>query len=170
MANQSPESPEEAAVLESMALLAMLQTAFGVWQGVEGRRAGQDPSAQEPPEVTRPYLRVAADALQELRLQLAAGRVLARHGEDTPLAASVRYFDLLMKLRYAERVLQRVHQRLMSLYPEVEDALIEEVREVHHAAEMLLDAEGEAVLDALPAFLNRVAGFITHLRRALRRQ
>ncbi len=181
MANRFSESPEDAAVLQSMTLLATLQTAFDVWQGVEGRRAGRDPSVQEPPEVTRPYLRVAADALQELRLQLAAGRMLARRAVsaseqvalgrtgEASLAASVRHFDLLMKPRHTERVLQGAHQRLMSLYPEVEEALVEEVREAHHAAERLLDAEGDAFLDALPIFLNRLAAFITHLRQALRR-
>lgn len=160
-------TPDEAAVLQSMTLLATLQTAMDVREAVEGRRAGCDPSGQEPPEITRPYLRVAGQKLQELHLQLLAGRLLALQADEASLAASVRRFDLLMKLRRVERLLHGMHQRLLSLYPEVPEEVVEEARTAHSVCTALLEAEADALLLRLPSLLRRLNVFATHLHRVL---
>lgn len=159
--------PDEAAVLQSMTLLATLQTAMDVREAVEGRRAGSDPSGQEPPEVTRPYLRVAGQELQELHLQLLAGRLLALRADEASLAASVRRFDLLMKLRRVERLLHGAHQRLLSLYPEAPEEVVEEARTAHSLCTALLEAEEDTLLLRLPSLLKQLNAFAAHLHRAL---
>lgn len=163
------DTPDEAAVLQSMTLLATLQTAMGVREAVEGRRTGRDPSGQEPPEVTRPYLRVAGQELRELHLQLLAGHLLAFRADEESLAASVRRFDLLMKLRRVERLLHGAHQRLLSLYPEVPEELVEEARTTHGMCAALLEAEEDALLLRLPSLLRQLNAFAAHLHRALSR-
>lgn len=160
-------TPDEAAVLQSMTLLATLQTAMDVREAVEGRRAGSDPSGQEPPEITRPYLRVAGQELQELHLQLLAGRLLALRADEESLAASVRRFDLLMKLRRAERLLHGAHQRLLSLYPEAPEELVEEARTTHGVCRALLEAEEDAFLVHLSSLLRQLNAFAAHLHRTL---
>lgn len=167
--NMLPDSdtPDEAAVLQSMTLLATLQTAMDVREAVEGRRTGRDPSGQEPPEITRPYLRVADQELQELHLQLLAGHLLALQTGEESLAASVRRFDLLMKLRRVERLLHGAHQRLLSLYPEVSEELIEEARTTHGVCTVLLEAEEDAFLMHLPSLLRQLSAFAAHLHRTL---
>lgn len=175
--SESGSSSGEAAVLQSMTLLATLQTATNVWEAVEARRAGRDPSAQEPPEVTRPYLWAASRALRQLHAQLFAGYVLAHtqaKGEDATkqavsrrMADSVRRFDLLMKLSRAARLLQGTHQRLLSLYPEVSEGLVEEARRLHDACEAFQEEAEEAFLTRLEGFLRRLQGFTARMRREL---
>lgn len=169
MAETFPESevPGEAVVLQSMTLLATLQTAMDVREAVEGRRAGRDPSGQEPPEVTRPYLRVAEQELRELHLQLLAGHLLALRADEESLAASVRRFDLLMKLRRTERLLHGTHQRLLSLYPEVPEALVEAARTTHSVCAALLEAEEDTFLLRLPPLLRQINALASHLHRVL---
>lgn len=144
--SSSQEAPDSAAVLESMTLLATLSTAAEVREGVRERHAGRDPSAQAPIDVASARLHDVRGTLMDLLMQLMLGQIpLDRHdGHD--LAHAVRHFDLLMKLRRAERLTQAMHQHLLSLYPEVSEELVEEARRVHDQIEALLDtdsAEGE---------------------------
>jgi phosphate uptake regulator len=161
-----PESsPDSAAVLESMTLLATLATATDVRNAVADRRAGRDPSAQEPAGVAAAHLRESGNDLMDLGMQLMLGRVHLAHHEEGPLAAAVRHFDVLMKLRRAERLLQSMHQRLLSLYPDVSEALVEEARHVHGQVDALVDAaDAETVLPALEEVLERVVGLVVWTR------
>lgn len=134
-------SPAEAAVFQSMTLLATLSTAAEVREAMAERRAGRDPSAQEPHQVVVPYLRVATRELQALFMQLLLSHVNVRHDHDEALVLLVRHFDERMKWRRVVRLLQGVHQRLLSLYPDVSEALVEEARRVHRDAEALFDGE-----------------------------
>ncbi len=175
------DTPNTAAALQSMTLLATLQAAADVCEAVTRRRAGQDPAAQEAPAVARPALWRACYALEALRRQLRASLVHVEshsHVEghvpgEASLAASVRRFDVLMKLGRAARVLHAAHQRLMSLYPAVPEALLEDARRLHDCAERL--AEGDAARppgersfeDVLADFLAALGRFAEALRRAL---
>lgn len=138
-----------------MALLATLTTAEDVRSAIDERRAGRDPSAQEPQQVAVPYLRTAAGELQTLLMQLLMSHVNLRHDHDEALAVAVRHFDERMKLRRVVRLLQGMHQRLLSLYPEVSEQLVEEARVVHRDAETLLDSDVEVFVDQLGAMLER---------------
>lgn len=139
MSESPPEPPDSAAVLESMTLLATLSTAATVRESVAERRAGYDPSAQEPPARAAVRLRSAGRTLMDLLMQIALSRVpLEREGEED-LSHAVRHFDLLLKLRRAERLTQAMHQHLLSLYPDVSEALVEEARGVHDEVDRFLD-------------------------------
>jgi hypothetical protein len=158
--------PSAAAVLESMALLATLSTAHEVGQAVAARRAGRDPAAQEPSDVAAPALREAARELNDVLMQLLLGRMHVRHHAEDDLAAAVRHFDLLLKLRRAARLVHAIHQRLLSLYPDVSPELVEEARHAEAELGRLLDADPETVApkvfaDTLDAFIERALGLVT---------
>ncbi len=155
MNESSPtEEPDPAAVLESMTLLATLSTAASVRKSVAERRAGYDPSAQEPADRAAIRLRSTGRMLMDLLMQVALSRVPLAQGENGQLSRAVRHFDLLLKLRRAERLVQAMHQHLLSLYPEVSEALVEEARitrdEIARLLETALsDTEGPRLSDVL---------------------
>lgn len=159
------EAPSAAAVLESMTLLATLSTATDLRHSVAERRAGRDPSAQEPPERAAASVRLATSRLMDLGMQLLMGRTHLAHHDEGALAAAVRHFDLLLKLRQSERALHNLHQRLLSLYPDVSEPLLEDVREVHDAVATLVDdGRMETVLPELDAIANRIVGTVVWAR------
>jgi hypothetical protein len=162
----SPDRPGSAAVLESMTLLATLSTAEEVRTSVAERRAGRDPSAQAPSDLAEARLHEAREALMELLMQLVLGRVPLERDDEADLAHAVRHFDLLMKLRRAERLVKTMHQHLLSLYPDVSEALVEEARQVHGTLRALREAgsvEAETV-PALPDVLERGLSFVVWTR------
>jgi hypothetical protein len=127
----SESSPDSAAVLESMTLLATLSTAAEVREAVQDRRTGRDPAAQAPSDVAIVRLHEARRTLMDLLMQLVLGQVPLERHEEHALGHAVRQFDLLMKLRRAKRLTKTMHQHLLSLYPEVSEELVEEARHVH---------------------------------------
>jgi hypothetical protein len=146
-----------------MTLLATLSTAEEVRESMAERRAGRDPSAQAPPELATARLHEAGDTLMDLLMQLVLGQVPQE--DDEQLAQAVRHFDLLMKLRRAERLVTTMHQHLLSLYPEVSEALVEEARHVHGKIDTLLDTDsGAAPPPALPDILERGLSFVVWTR------
>jgi len=160
----SDGAPESAAVLQSMTLLATLSTAEEVRESMAERRAGRDPSAQAPPDLATARLHEAGDTLMDLLMQLVLGQVPQLDNEEE-LAHAVRHFDLLMKLRRAERLVTTMHQHLLSLYPDVSESLVEEARHIHGDLEQLLDVElsaGDA--PALPDLLERGISFVVWTR------
>ncbi len=157
----------EAAVWQAMVLFSTLSTAAEVWHAARERRAGRDPSGQEPATVVRPYLRAAAAELQALLMQLQAGRLHAERAGEGYVARLVRRYDALMALRRAERLLHVVHQRLLSLYPAVGEALVEEARLLHRQGAGLLEAADEAFLEALGPFCHRALVFTGSLHRVV---
>lgn len=147
-------APSDAAILRSMALLATLSTAATVAQAAAERRAGRDPSAQEAEPVARPLLRQALREAHPLLLRMQAALAYLRHQPEDRLPLLVRQFDLLLTLTRTARLLQTIHQRLLSLYPAIPAELAEEARQVQAAAEAQL-AEDEADLEALTALVER---------------
>jgi hypothetical protein len=163
--NGSGGAPESAAVLQSMTLLATLSTAEEVRTSMTERRAGRDPSAQAPPALASARLHDAGETLMDLLMQLVLGQVPERD-DDEDLAHAVRHFDLLMKLRRAERLVTTMHQHLLSLYPDVSEELVEEARHVHREIDALLDGEetGAASPSSLPDVLERGVSFVVWTR------
>lgn len=154
----SSDAPDSAAVLESMTLLATLSTAAEVSESMAARHAGRDPSAQAPVERAVTRLRTARSTLLDLLMQLALGRVPLEQEEDA-LPRAVRHFDLLMKLRRVERITQEMHQHLLSLYPDVSEALVEEARITRNEVAHFLDTapsdpEGPHLADVLERAIN----------------
>jgi len=157
-------APDSAAVLQSMTLLATLSTAEEVCESMAERHAGRDPSAQAPPDLAAARLHEAGDSLMDLLMQLVLGQV-PREDEEEELAHAVRHFDLLMKLRRAERLVTTMHQHLLSLYPTVSETLIEEARHVHDEVETLIEVNPEAeTAPDLPDVLERGISFVVWTR------
>ena len=150
----------EAAVWQAMVLFSTLSTATNVWHGVRERRAGRDPSEQEASAVVRPYLRHAAGELQARLMQLQASRLRAATDAEGHVAALVRRYQELMTLRQVARELHTIHQRLLSLYPAVHEALVEEARLLHSTCEQCLAGQEE---EALPRFVHRALVFTGQL-------
>lgn len=165
MSERSPNGvPASAAVLESMTLLATLSTAEEVRESMAERRAGRDPSAQAPADLAAARLHEAGETLMDLLMQLVLGQV-PQEDDEEELAHAVRHFDLLMKLRRAERLVTTMHQHLLSLYPEVSEALVEEARHVHGEIDDLLDTDSAADSPpALPDVLERGLSFVVWTR------
>ncbi|WP_103020639.1 hypothetical protein [Salinibacter altiplanensis] len=131
--------PDAAAVLESMTLLASLSTAATLHESAVQRRAGRDPSAQAPIDQAVARLQNAGQTLMDLLMEMALSRVPLEQRDEDPLPHAVRHFDLLMKMRRAERLAQAMHQHLLSLYPEISEELVEEARRTHDEIEQFVD-------------------------------
>ena len=157
-----PPAPDdaraEAAVWQALVLFSTLSTAADVWHEARERRAGRDPSAQEAAAVVRPLLRQAAGTLQARLMQLQAR--LLRADDEGAVAALLRRYHELMTLRHVGQELHLIHQRLLSLYPDVSEALVEEARLLSREAARQLDGAGSEALGALVrrglVFANRV--------------
>ena len=161
------DSRAEAAVFQAASLLSVLTSAAEVWHAAKERRAGRDPSAQEDATVVRPYLRRAQREGQEMVMRLQASLAYAARADEDALTTLVRRFDSLLTLGRLARLMQTVHQRLLSLYPDVREDLIEEARHLQANAAALLDGEVDAFTDSLPPFLDRALRFNRQLERAL---
>lgn len=149
--------------LRAMALLASLRTAVDVVVALAERQAGRDPSAQEAPEAVRPYLRAAHATLRSVvgRLQV---RLAVPPVEE---AALVQAFEDRMLLARAAREGHVVHQRLLSLYPEVSETLVERARAVQAEAARLAAAPEEGFEEALAAWVESASAFLEELAWAV---
>jgi hypothetical protein len=168
MPSSVPDDPRtEAAVWQAMVLFSTLSTATEVWSAAEERRAGHDPSTQEDAGFVRPYLREANGELQALLMRLRASLVYADQVDDGRVARLVRRFNDLSTVHRAARVLHVMHQRLLSLYPDVPEEVVEEARVLYGQASDLLDVRGMGFVERLEIFSLDALRFAGHLHRAL---
>lgn len=68
-----------------------------------------------------------------------------------------------MKLRRAERLTHAVHQRLLSLYPDVSEALVEEARVVEQQLTALRAEDADATV-SFGAAIERAIGLVVWAR------
>jgi len=159
----------EAAVAEALTLFSTLATAADVWHSISERQAGHDPTTQEGEAWVRPYLRAARRELRSVLLELHAS--LAHAHVTTPTndrsTRLVRHGSELMLLQRAARLLQPMHQRLLSLYPRVAENLVEDARTLQTEATHLLDSEDASHHANASAFVRRAFGFCDALEEAL---
>ena len=159
----------EAAVWQAMVLFSTFSTATNVWHAMRECRAGRDPSAQEQAAFVQAYLRRAAGELQALLMQLQAARIQAERAEDEGyIAVLVRRYHDLMTLRRVVHHLKTIHQRLLSLYPDVAEALVEEARLLRDESSALLGAEDEVFTAQCSPFLRRALIFTGSLHDVVR--
>jgi len=100
----------------------------------------------------------------DLLMQVVLGHMHLVEQDERPIAVAVRHFDLLMKLRRSERLLHNMHQRLLSLYPDVSESLVEEARAVHGEIERLIEADEEDLLANLDTAAERAISFVVWVR------
>jgi len=161
MASSDDSHRSEAAVAEALTLFSTLTTAADVWHSISERQAGHDPTTQEGDAFVRSYLRTAQQTLLEVLLELHASLAHAHTATstDAPSARLVRHGGELMLLQRAARLLQPIHQRLLSLYPAAPESLVEEARALHTTAAQLLDADHATHHADASAFVRRAFRF-----------
>ena len=144
-----------------MTLVAALRAAYGTSRTIVDRRAGREPSAQEPEGIARTDLDAlrteAASLVVQLRLRAFAG---VPEDEAAALAQAFEDRVLVDDLGGAAR---RAHQKLLSLYPAVPEGVVEEARRLARAA----GAEAEADRPALGDLARRAADWLDDLGVAL---
>ncbi len=152
-----------ATAFHAVALVAAARAAFGTARAIVDRRAGRDPSAQEPETDVRTDLAALRAELAEqvVRLRL---RVVAGLPEGDAAALAQTFEDRLL-LDDIGRTLARVHQKLLSLYPAVPEGLVEQVRQ--RAASAARRATADAYDRDLGAFTITVADLADDLAEAL---
>ena len=148
-----------ARAFHALTLVAAARTAAHASQAVADRRAGRDASEQQAEAPAREGLleavRALAVALLRLRVRLAA------EAPTDETAALVQAFEGRVVLDDVARAARRAHQTLLSLYPAVDEALVEGARRLAASAEALDpdDAPSVAALAAaLADWLDAVAG------------
>lgn len=165
----------EAALLRTMTLLASLNVATELAFGIQERKAGRDPSTDEREEDLLPVLREELDTLKAIFFQLQSSLVLAdnapRAGTDIPEGLPstepvTRFIDLV-RLQKSGNILHRVHQRLLSLYPAIDEHLAETARVLKNECDTLSALDATAFPRALSQFLNQAQPFINRLSRLI---
>ena len=153
--------------LGAMAAVATLRTAATVAANLAARRAGRDPSGQEAPGDARTALSESADELAVLLTALRTRLAIYTEPEDMEAgddqAALVRAFEDRMAMLRLSDELHRVHQRLLSLYPDVDLHLPEVARLLQQEAATLLEVDAqfdrrlEGLVEAAGLFVDALA-------------
>ncbi len=149
-----------------MTMLSTLSVAVDVHQSIRARRAGQDPSSQEPTGQARAYvLRILPDLHHRLA-RLRTSKVAASLARTQPLITAHR-FQQMMILRRLNRNLHLIHQRLLSLYPAISELLVEEARLLESDCRMLVEEAPDDLDTQLNTFLNDGLDFAIRLETEL---
>lgn len=120
----------DAHAFHAVTLVATARTALQTAQKIGDRRAGRDASEQQPAADVRLDL---GDLLRDLRTHVARLRLRAVVGVEDA-ASAVQTFEDRLLIDDLARVLDVVHQKLLSLYPAVDAGLVEAVRQQASAA------------------------------------
>lgn len=152
-----------ATAFHAVALAAAARAALNAARAVSDRLAGRDASAQEPEGPVRTDLLGLHVALGEmvvrLRLRVAVGAPVSR------AAALAQAFEDRLLLDDVATTLRRAHQRLLSLYPAVDDATVEAARVL--AAEAARRAVADDYVAGLADFVAGVSDWVDRLGDAL---
>lgn len=144
----------------TLALVASLRAAVTAARAVADRRAGRDPSEEQPADAARAGLAEAVARLQaglvRLRVRLAVG------APEETTAALVQAFEDRLLVADLAHDLHRAHQHLLSLFPAVEAGLVETVRLTHAEAQSLgetedLETAAAPFVETLSALLGALA-------------
>ena len=97
--------------------------------------------------------------------RLRANLLSCSDGRNYYVIRLVRRFDNLLILQRISRRLHLVHQRLLSLYPEVDADLIEEARILGNKSIEVVETESESELSAFVLYLDRLLDFTAEVQR-----
>lgn len=150
-------------LVDTLALVATLRTALKASDAIVARQCGRDPSEQEPIGRVRDELRTTVESMGSLVLRLRLRLVAGSAPGDR--ARLIREFNDRLALTDLAEQLRVAHQKLLSLYPTVEEELVEEVRLL--GLEVRVHVEGDRSSSFLKSFLERVANALHALRMVL---
>lgn len=143
-----------------MTLAAAVRAAVGASRSIEDRRAGREPSAQEPEDVARADLAALCDEVSTLVVRL---RLHAVAAAPTPETAVLLAFEDLTLVEDLGRAVRRAHQKLLSLYPAVPEDVVEEARRLAVVA----GGEVETGHPALGDLARRTAAWLGDVQETL---
>jgi hypothetical protein len=159
----------EAALLRTMTLLATLTAAAEVKLSITDRKAGRDPSSQESDAVATTYLLEAEDEVRRTLLLLRTSMVVAqRESNADAIAVNIRRFNDLTRIQRLGHLLQRIHQRLLSLYPRIPEDRVEAARLAVKRCHALLEADDAVYFDDAEVCIEQLLLFCDGLRWDLR--
>ena len=162
----------EAALFRTMTLLASLNAAAEIKFGMRERKAGRDPSFDEDESVAIPVLNEELQVLKTLVFQLRSSLAIVdtigdEKQEVEELSQPVNRFIDLMRLEKAGTSLQSIHQRLLSLYPTIDENLAEQARVLKNTAAQLKEQESDNFLTALIPFVDDLELFTHDLAKII---
>ena len=128
-----------APAFHAMALVAAARAAVGAARSILDRREGRDPSEQEDERLARADLHMVASLIAELTVRIRL-RVVTGTPESEAAELAQAFEDRLL-LDDLSRRLRFAHQKQLSLYPEVPEALIETTRQLAADAARLSTAD-----------------------------
>ncbi|MEM6646288.1 MAG: hypothetical protein AAF730_08540 [Bacteroidota bacterium] len=163
MASSENTSP---GLFQTLVLAATLTAAARLSRAWRERQAGVDPTEDEPRDVAEAYVQDAIRTLQTEALQLRTTHVLLHTAEEGDDARAVRHFDGLTTLQRLVDLLQRTHQRLLSLYPAATPELAETARARYTDGLGLVEATATVAQVEVDAFAAAVLSFAAELEEA----
>lgn len=144
--------PNDSAAFHAVALVAAARAALQTARRIGDRRAGRDASEQESERTVRDDLGglhvEVGGMLVRLRLRVVAGV------PESEAAALAQAFEDRLLLDDLGDALGTAHQKLLSLYPDVDETIVEEVRVL--AGEARRRSVADEYGRALAAFTARV--------------
>ncbi len=147
--------------VETAALLSTLSVA-AEWMGAyQARRAGHDPSEEQPAAHARHEGQQAGADLADLAMRLVASLTLE---DEAGAPALLRRLDQMLVLRRMGSLLTALHQHLLSLYPAVSEALAEEARETLALRARVAALEGAAFHEGAALFAAAVLRLVRRAR------
>ena len=167
MSKPSDQGFLESALFGIMTLLATLSAATEVKYRIEERKAGRDASTQEDEEFATSFLFEAEDELRTSLVNLRAGFILYEYDAEDAVSTSIRRFSDLSQIQSMCGHLQRMHQRMLSLYPNIPEDLVEEARKLIASCESLIELDEDQYKKGAPLFVQRALQFCDHLLEAL---
>jgi len=147
-------------------LAATLTAAARISRAWRERKAGIDPTEDEPQDVAEAYVQEAIRTLQTEALQLRTTHVLLHTVEEDDDARVVRHFDGLTTLQRLVDLLQRTHQRLLSLYPAATPELAEVARALYTHGVRLVESTATVIQPDVDDFAAAVLDFAAELEEA----
>lgn len=128
-----------APAFHAMALVAAARAALGAARSIVDRREGRDASEQEDERLARADLHGLHDSVRELTVRLRLRVVTGT--PETEAAELAQAFEDRLLLDDLARRLRLAHQKLLSLYPEVTETLVETTRQLAADAARLSTAD-----------------------------
>ncbi len=156
------------AFLRTLTLLAVLSTASEVRHGIRERRAGRDPSDQERPEHAIDALLQAGEELAGHLMQIRSGLVISVVEGDETAVAPTRHMLIVLRYNRVLRLLHRVHQGLLSLYPAVVEDVVEEARVFMARCQRIMHDELEASYEEQVLLIDHLLDFSVRMERVVR--
>jgi len=166
----SHPSSSDAGTWSNLALFASLSAGAEIETAIRERRAGRNPSEQEGEVLASSLLHDHLELARELLVRLGIQQIAADTTEtpDERQVRHIRRLPTMLLLVRLSRNLHGMHQRMLSLYPRIEEDLIEDTRLLEQASRALFLKFSDTFEDAVATLVDRGWHIISRLAKALK--